>query len=149
MPFASQDQVGSPVVPSQSSLPGAMDPADAIEKARALSRDELQMGLRSVFEGHDLSSVDKKVARQSLAKHFNLAPEGLDERKAEIRDLQQALVQESCDALPKEDDLAEDLGEESASKVKQTYLVTFSHPQQEKAENGVLLKPPSSYSTAL
>ena len=117
-------------------------------KAENITRAELVDALRPIVHEANLDAVSIKETRQKLAEHFGLAANGLDARKGEVRDITTALAQEACEAfvpVPQFTDDIEDIGEENAKKVRQVYLVTFPHPKKQKAENGIALKAPSSY----
>ena len=104
--------------------------------------------LRPIVQQANLDTVSIKETRQKLAEHFGLAANGLDARKGEVRDITTAMVQEACEAslpVPQFTDDIEDIGEENPTKSRQVYLVTFPHPKKQKAENGIVLKAPSSY----
>jgi hypothetical protein len=83
----------------------------------------------------------------TLSRHFGMAEQALDERKGEIKELTWVLIQDGAFVPPAAaaGPEAEDIGVENADKVKQVYLVAFSHPKVDATKDGLPLKAPSSY----
>ena len=114
----------------------------------------------------DLATFSVKDARYELARACGLPECSLDSRRAEINELFKLEMQAVCregsagaergpaigvaggeqaQGTGNVEQQGEDIGVENFQAARKTYLVTFPHPKQDAAANGMKLKAPSSY----
>ena len=118
---------------------------EVLDRARSLSKQEIMSALKAVLEGARLEDVSIKCSRRRAAAQLGLPKRALDDRKGEVRDLTQEVLQQAC-LVPVEAQEEEDIGEENDKASKSAYLITFSHPKLATTRDGIELKAPSTYS---
>lgn len=112
-------------------------------KAAALPMADIREAVIALLAGKDLNAISVKGIRRDVAEKFYLPPDALDERRGEIKDMMQQIVQDLFAGRMVL--VVEDIGEEDTEASKMYYLVTLPHPQTTHAQDGTQLKPPSSY----
>eukprot|EP00973_Karenia_brevis_P052582 7304694-Karenia_brevis.AAC.1 len=120
---------GQPAAPQQASAP--------------ITASDIRQALIGLLVGRDLNDISVKKIRQELASKFGLPADSLDDRKSEIKDITHQVVQDIHGG--KLVLVVEDLGVEEPKTSKACYLVTLPHPKVPHSQDGVALKPPSSY----
>ena len=118
--------------------------ANVPSKASELKGADIRAAAETLIKGVNMEKLSLKTFRQELCSHFGIPEDALDERKHEVREIIQAVVQDACDRKAAED--VDDLGEEDACNAKKVYLVTLPHPRQATSQDGHALKKPEAYS---